>query len=84
MVVSIGIEPMPSGVTPTLSMSFDAHLLFSGIRHRRPARTSRDLSEPEPLAEAKDAATTHVPPAAQGIHSMMIKIYMTSLLVDDT
>ncbi|MGJ4997757.1 hypothetical protein ACQR0Z_25255 [Bradyrhizobium sp. HKCCYLS3077] len=34
-------------------MSFEAHLLFSGIRHRKPARTSRDLSEPEPMSEAK-------------------------------
>ncbi|MGJ5204639.1 hypothetical protein [Bradyrhizobium sp. HKCCYLR20261] len=37
-------------------MSFEAHPLFSGIRHRKPARTSRDLSEPEPMSEAKDGA----------------------------
>ena len=46
-----GIEPMPSGFTPMLSMSYVLRLpSFGGTRNRRPARASRDLGEPGHMA----------------------------------
>jgi hypothetical protein len=45
---------MPSGITPTLSMSYIPRSSFGGTRNRRPARASRDHNEPEPMAKAKE------------------------------
>jgi hypothetical protein len=49
-----GIEPMPSGLTPTLAMSYVLHPCNGGTRSRKPARASRDHSEPEPMAKARE------------------------------
>ena len=49
-----GIEPIPSGFTPMLSMSYVLHPCNGGTRNRKPARASRDHNEPEPMAKAKE------------------------------
>jgi len=44
VVQQTGIEPVPSGFTPMLAMSFNRGSSFGGTRHRTPARASRDNS----------------------------------------